>query len=394
MTLFAHLQNIPPDAVFGLQATYKSDPRKEKINLAIGVYQDENGKTPTLECVRLAEKMILEENICKEYLPIEGFHSYLEQVGLLTFGKHLWKSHSSSVFLAQTIGGTGALRIAGDFLRQIGKTEIHVPKPTWANHHGIFKAAGLRVSDYFYFDYKSNHLKFDEFYESLAKLPNESVILLHGVCHNPTGIDPSLEEWKRLSELFLQKSFIAFFDLAYLGFGDGINDDRKSIEIFIEKGVHTFVACSFSKNFGLYGERVGALCIFATSKNEADTVGSHIRKIIRESYSNPPIHGVQIVEKVLKDQDLRNLWESEVNAMRNRANHMRKQLLDQLALSSIEINQNAKGLFYFLGLTKEKSQRLIDEEALYLSSDGRINVTGLNHSNIEIVLKKIQKALL
>ncbi len=393
MSLFSHLKNVAPDTVFGLQATYRQDPRKDKINLAIGVYQNEEGLTPTMQAVNVAQERLLHENPCREYLPIDGYLPFLQQIGEVVLGKQLWDRLHGHMYVAQTIGGTGALAIGGQLLVQNGKKEIYIPRPTWANHKGVFSGCQMKTEEYFYYDFENKIFDFHKLYRSLETIPDKSVVLLHGVCHNPTGLDLSKEEWSKLCELFVEKSLFPFFDFAYQGFGRGLEEDREAIEIFASRNIPMFIATSYSKNFGLYGDRVGALFVLTASLEEKENVGSNIRKIIRENYSNPPMHGARIVSNILSDPSLTLMWKKELSKMRGRSSEMRQEFFRMLQEHSIQVPGHVMGLFCFLGLSEETTRVLREKEGLYLSFDGRMNVTGLNKRNIEKVVKKVVEVM-
>jgi len=395
MSFFDQVAQHPPDPIFGLQAAFRLDKRPTKVDLSVGVYKTEEGNTPIMGAVKKAEKAIFESEKSKEYLPPDGDKKFLEQVGVLTFGAEWWKKSSSRVHAAQTIGGTGGLRLGGDFLKQeIGDT-IYISDPTWPNHRGVFTRCGLKVIEYPYYDPVKRELDFAQFYNFLSKLPEKSIILLQTCCHNPTGADLNFEQWKKLSHLFFERNFFPFFDCAYQGFDRSMEEDVQPIRLFAESGHALFAALSYSKNFSLYGERVGALFSVASSEKIAENVASKIKNIIRQNYSNPPRHGAAIVSTILQTPDLRREWEKELGEMRTRINQMRKQFADALVSQATKNDfsflEDCIGLFSFCGLHKEQVARLIEEFGIYMTGDGRVNIAGLNQRNLDYVVQAIIK---
>jgi aspartate/tyrosine/aromatic aminotransferase len=395
MGLFDQLSLLPPDPILGLTAAFNADPRKTKVNLSVGLFKTEELKTPILKSVKRAEALLLEEQHSKEYLSIEGDRGYIQQVGALVFGQPFWSRSSEQIVGVQTVGGTSALKIGGDLLkREIGK-ELYISEPTWPNHRGVFSHCGMRVQNYPYYDIKKNALDLDQLYSFLADLSAGSIVVLQPSCHNPTGADPSLAEWRKLSALFLEKRLIPFFDFAYQGFDEGVEQDAKAIRLFVQEGHEMFVATSHSKNFGLYAERVGALFIVTHSKLAAEKTLSQIKVAIRTNYSNPPLHGASIVYKILSTPSLRKEWEEELTGMRERIIKMRGLFTEALVAGSrnkeFRFLKERKGLFSFCGLTESQVDRIRSEDAIYMTGDGRINVAGLNRDNLDYVVKSILK---
>jgi len=388
------IQAAPADAILGLNAAFREDPRAEKINLSVGVYQDEHGKTPTLECVRIAEQRLAEAVAVKSYLPIPGAPEYGEVVRELAFGVEHEVVQAGRVASAHTPGGTGALRVAGDFLKaNFPSLTLWVSDPTWPNHPNIFTAAGLPQKNYPYFDQATNSLDFEAMLAAIEEMPAGDAILLHGCCHNPTGIDPTVVEWNQIADTVYSRGLLPILDFAYQGFADGIDQDAAGLRAFARPGTELLVCSSFSKNFGLYRERVGALSIVCPAADQVVAVQSQMNRVIRCNYSNPPAHGAAIVNTVLRDAGLRATWEAEVATMRSRINGMRQQLVDSLAAQGVPGDYSfitrQRGMFSFSGLTKDHVNRLRDEHAIYIVGSGRINVAGLTPSNVQRVAEAI-----
>jgi len=329
MSIFDGVEPFPPDPIFGLGALVKKDDNPSKVDLTVGIYHNEELKAVTMRAVKEAEEKLLVKEKNKTYLPMAGKEDYLQVTKELVFGEDFVKDAGKRLFAAQSLGGTGALRVGGDFiLREITK-KVFVSSPTWPNHHGVFGACGAEVKSYPYYSEETHGLDFDRMLDCLSQAPERSVVVLHTCCHNPSGCDPSQDQWKELSTLFLKRKLIPFFDFAYLGFAKGIEEDPWPIRYFAEKGHELFVAASFSKNFGLYGERTG--CLLVLSKNETDDLSSVVKRVIRTNYSNPPRHGASLVALVLKDESLRKVWKEELDGMRGRIERMRTDLYEALA---------------------------------------------------------------
>ena len=384
----------PADAILGLTAAFREDSRPEKINLSVGVYQDESGQTPTLECVQVAEKRLAEAASAKSYLPIPGAPEYGEVVRRLAFGADHEVVQSGRAASAHTPGGTGALRVVGDFLKSnFPNLTLWMSDPTWPNHPNIFSAAGVPLKSYPYFDSSTNGLDFEAMLVAIEQIPSGDAILLHGCCHNPTGIDPTAAQWKQIADTVYDRGLLPILDFAYQGFADGIEQDAVGLREFARPGAELLVCSSFSKNFGLYRERVGALSIVCPSAENVAAVQSQLNRVIRCNYSNPPAHGAAIVNCVLRDEQLRTTWEAEVATMRSRINGMRQQLVEALAASGVPgdysfITQQ-RGMFSFSGLTKDQVETLREQHAIYIVGSGRINVAGLTPTNIERVAEAI-----
>jgi aspartate/tyrosine/aromatic aminotransferase len=396
--MLERIEAAPKDAILGLTETFKADPRPEKINLSVGVYQDENGKTPLLECVQEAERRLAAAPTTKSYLPISGLAEYCRAVAELAFGKDAEPLASRRVAWAQTPGGTGALRVAADFIHaNLPKTTVWMSEPTWPNHPQIFQAAGVPTKTYPYFNSKTNGLDFEGMLAGIAKMQAGDVVLLHGCCHNPTGIDPTPAQWKKIADAVYERGLLPLLDFAYQGFADGIEDDAAGLKAFIRPSAEMLICSSFSKNFSLYRERVGALFAVAPTAEVAQSVQTQIDKVIRANYSNPPGHGAEVVATILRDPQLRQQWEGEVATMRNRINDMRTELVkalkDRGVTGDYSFVQRQRGMFSFSGLTKHEVERLRDEFAIYVVGSGRINVAGLTPCNIDRVAECIGKVV-
>ena len=395
-TMFESAPLNPPDSIFGLIEQFKLDPNPEKINLSVGVYQDESGKTPLMGCVADAERILLEAKGTESYLPIDGLGAYNEAVANLILGEQL--ACSAHRRTAQTPGGTGALRVAGDVLHQVlGVDTIWMSNPTWANHPKVYSAAELQLRHYEYLDEQGTGLDFQRMLDSLSKAEPGQAILLHTVCHNPTGADLDPEQWLQLQELIRERQLIPIFDFAYQGFGTGITEDAFPIRSFAENGLEFLVCNSFSKNFGLYSERVGSVTAIAASEPAADAMLSQIKATIRTSYSNPPLHGAAIVKTVLCDETLRANWESELTGVRNRICDLRVQFVEKMKElvpeRDFEYIKRQRGMFSYSGLTKDQVDQLRTKYAIYTIGSGRINVAGINANNIDRICSAIKDVL-
>lgn len=391
MPFFDTIELLPDDPILSLPIAFAADSNPNKVNLGIGAYQDAEGKSFVLMTVKKAEEMLLKKNLSKEYLPIEGNGSYIKESLKLLFGDSD-RIHKGEVFAAQTIGGTGALRLGGEFLTQELTKTIFLSDPTWPNHRVLFSRAGFRLESYAYYDEQRHVIDFKRMTAAIGAMPAGSAILLHACCHNPTGIDPTPEQWQELSHLIKQQNLIPFFDIAYQGFGKGLKEDAYPIRLFANEGHEMVVASSYSKNFGLYGERVGVLTVFTHGQEATKRVASQIKQIIRGNYSNPPLHGSRIVATILQSPELKKEWEQELSNMRDRVNEMRIALIAGLAVKSskdFSFLQKQLGIFSFCGLNKDQVHRLRQEKGIYMPANGRINVAGLNSKNVDYVVESI-----
>ena len=385
--MFEAIQPAPRDAILGISESFKEDPNPKKINLSVGVYQDGSGKTPVLESVRKAGVLVLERQKSMSYLPIPGSPAYAAAVQQLMFGKGHEVEASGRAATSHTPGGTGALRVAADFIhQQIPKATVWLTQPTWPNHPQIFAAAGVPTKSFAYFDAKTNALAFEECIAAIQQIPAGDVVMLHGCCHNPTGIDPTPEQWKKLADTIYERGLLPFLDFAYQGFADGIEEDTAGLKALARPGAEMIVCSSFSKNFGLYCERVGALTVVAKDKTAAETVQSQVKVCIRSNYSNPPAHGAELVTTVLNDAELRKQWVQEVADMRGRINGMRELLVKTLKAKGVPGDYTfitrQRGMFSFSGLTPAQVEALKQKYSIYIVGSGRINVAGITEQNV------------
>ncbi|QDE31244.1 amino acid aminotransferase [Shewanella polaris] len=396
--IFSQVTLAPADPILGLTDAFKADTRPHKVNLGVGIYKDEAGQTPILSSVKKAEAILLETEKSKNYLGIEGVQAYNQAVQNLLFGPQSKIITDKRAVTAQAPGGTGALRVAAEFLvRNTGSTTIWVSNPTWANHKNIFETAGLTVKEYRYYKAETHDMDFDAMLADLSDANEGDVVLLHGCCHNPTGIDLSIEQWQQVGNICLTKSLLPLFDFAYQGFGAGIEEDAQGLRAVAAQVPEMLIANSFSKNFGLYNERIGAVTI--VGENQADAVKSfsQIKKTIRANYSNPPAHGGLIVSTILADDALRQEWEGELTQMRERIAEMRALFVESLKAEGVEQDfsfiSRQNGMFSFSGLNKSQVARLKDEFAIYIVGSGRISVAGLTKNNMPAVCKAIAQVL-
>lgn len=396
--MLERIEAAPKDAILGLTEAFRADDRKEKINLSVGVYQDATGKTPLLECVKEAERRLAASPTTKSYLPISGLADYCQAVAELAFGAGAEVIADKRLAAAQTPGGTGALRVAADFVHtSLPKATVWLSDPTWPNHPQIFAAAGVPTKTYAYFDAATNSLKLDAMLAAIKQMPAGDVILLHGCCHNPTGIDPTPAQWKQIADAVYAQGLLPLVDFAYQGFADGIEQDAAGLKAFLRPGAELLVCSSFSKNFSLYRERVGALFGVAADAKAAAAVQSQFDRVIRANYSNPPGHGAEIVATILRDGALRKQWEGEVATMRDRINSMRQALVAALKKHGVpgdySFIESQRGMFSFSGLTKDQVEALKKDHAIYAVGSGRINVAGLTPANVDRVAECIGKVV-
>ncbi|HVA85196.1 MAG TPA: amino acid aminotransferase [Candidatus Saccharimonadales bacterium] len=384
----------PADPILGLAEAFRSDPRPERVNLAVGVYVDDSGTTPILQTVRKAEDRILERSTSKTYRPIDGSLLYRNAVRDLVFGPDHEIVTSGRSATAQTPGGTGALRVGADFLIQTGASRtIWLSEPTWPNHPQLFGLAGFEVRSYPYLDGSGRRIDAGQLLATLRSAGRGDVVLLHGSCHNPSGVDPSRALWAQIGAVLVERDLLPFIDFAYQGFGDGLREDADWISGLVRPGSELLIASSFSKNFALYNERVGALTIVANDAGRAASALSHLKIAIRSNYSNPPAHGADIIETILGDTALRAAWEVELAGMRDRIHGNRNTFVDALQARGVpgdwEPLRRQRGMFALLGLTIEQVTRLRDLHAVYVVGRGRINVAGLTQSNLANVVEAL-----
>ncbi|MEQ8847129.1 amino acid aminotransferase [Botrimarina sp.] len=395
--MFQSIEAAPVDPILGLTDAFKADPNPEKINLGVGVYQDEHGVTPVLESVAEATRRVVATEKTKSYLPIPGAPEYAAAVQRLLFGEGSEAIAEGRAVTAHTPGGTGALRVAGDFLKQnLPGATLWLSDPTWANHPAIFAAAGVPTRSYPYFDPKTNGLAFEAMLDTLAGVPAGDAVLLHGCCHNPSGIDPTPDQWRRLADLLSERGVLPVLDFAYQGFGDGVEQDAAGLREFCRPGAELIVCSSFSKNFGLYRERVGAVTFVAADAETCGRVASQMKRVIRTNYSNPPAHGAALVSTILDDPELAGLWDAEVAAMRDRINGMRSLLVAKLAEHRAEGDfsfiRRQRGMFSFSGLTRPQVDFLREKRSIYIVGSGRINVAGIDPDNVDRLCQAIAEA--
>lgn len=397
--MFEKLEMAPPDPILGITEAFKKDPNPSKINLSIGVYCDENGKTPVLHSVKKAEERILAAEKTKNYVsPNSGAADYCAAVQTLVFGAGHEAVASKRCATAHTPGGTGALRVAADFIKFVKPdAKVWLSEPTWPNHPSIFQASNLTAGTYPYYDAAGKKLDFGALLDALKQVPAGDFVLLHGCCHNPTGMDPAAEEWKAIADVAAAQGWTPLFDFAYQGLADGLIEDARGLAPFVASGREMYVCSSFSKNFGLYNERVGALTIVAASEADAQKALSHLKRIIRTNYSNPPAHGSNIVTTILNDAALRAEWEGEVKTMRDRIAGMRKQFVDTLKAKGVAQDfsflTKQKGMFSFSGLTKAHVDALKEKYGIYIVGSGRINVAGMTPGNMDALCTAIADVL-
>jgi len=391
MSIFEEVTEYPPDQIYGLIQDFADEKNPNKVDLSIGVYKDETLQPACFDVVKQVERVLLEEEKAKAYFPIEGYNLFNKLTTDLFFGKG---PHQKSMFTAQAPGGSGALRVIGEFLYSLGFRNIALPVPTWSNHRLLFQNAGLHLHPYSYYNNSTGRLEIEETVEQLSMLPDKTAVLFHGCCHNPTGLDPTQEEWKILSQACKEHAVFPVFDVAYLGLGDGIEEDRFSVQQFLQDGHEMLVACSYSKNFGLYGERTGAVIAVAEREDRAEALKSSVKRVIRGMYSSPPRHGALIVAKILEEAKLSEDWKEEMARMRQRMSLVRstfsKQLSERLGVDFTYLDQR-RGMFIKIGLEEDMVMKLRKEYAIYMPSSGRINICGINDSNIEYVLDAISK---
>ena len=389
----ASVPMAPADPILGVTDAFVADTSPKKVNLGVGVYTDDNGKIPLLECVRHAESERLKSAPARGYLPIDGLAAYDLAVQELVFA-----SQQNNIVTVQALGGTGGLKIGADFLKHINPAaEVWISEPSWENHRQLFEAAGFKVNSYRYYDPTTRGLDVTGMLQSLNAMPAGSVVVLHACCHNPTGVDLTQEHWKKVLEVVQSRGIVPFLDLAYQGFADGLDADAHAARLFAAAMSPVFLSSSFSKSFSLYGERVGALSVVTGSPEEAKRVLSQVKRIVRTNYSNPPTHGCQIVATVLGNPQLRSLWDRELGEMRERIKTMRKRLVDSIhsraSNADFSFVLKQRGMFSYSGLTKAQVQRLREESSIYTIETGRICVAALTSKNVDYVADAIAKVI-
>ena len=397
-SLLSAVPLAPKDPILGVTEAFVADTNPKKVNLGVGVYYDENGKVPLLECVRQAEKLHLEKGSPHAYLPIDGLQAYDRAVMQLVFGPDSAAIGENRVVTVQALGGTGGLKVGADFLKRISPAaKVWISEPSWENHRALFEGAGFAVNAYPYYDPATRGVNFPAMLAALQALPAGEIVVLHACCHNPTGADLDSGQWQKVLEVVRARSLLPFLDIAYQGFGDGIDADGWPVRLFAGGYAPVFVASSYSKSFSLYGERIGALSVVAQQAGEAARVLSQLKRTIRANYSNPPTLGGQIVATVLSAPELRSLWERELAGMRERIKTLRKQLVDGIhrrvpgADFSFVLRQ--RGMFSYSGLTKAQVARLRQEFSIYAIDTGRICVAALSAKNIDYVADAIAQVI-
>jgi aromatic-amino-acid transaminase len=396
MSLFSTVELAPRDPILGMTEAFNADPNPAKVNLGVGVYFDENGKLPILQCVRAAEKQMADAPKPRGYLPIDGIAAYDRAVQELVFGADSAALRAGRVATVQTLGGTGGLKVGADFLQRLNpKAQVLISDPSWENHRALFMQAGFDVQAYPYYDAATHGVRFEAMLAALNVAAAGTVVVLHACCHNPTGADLDPTQWAQVVQAVKARGLVPFLDMAYQGFGDGIAEDGAVVQQFLAAGLDFLVATSFSKSFSLYGERVGGLSVVCESKDEASRVLSRLKVLIRGNYSNPPTHGAQVVATVLTTPALRKQWEDELSGMRQRIKRMREALVQRLAEAGVKQDMDfilkQKGMFSYSGLSAAQMQRLRSEFGVYGIDSGRICVAALNERNLGPVAAAIAK---
>ncbi|MCC7327617.1 MAG: aspartate/tyrosine/aromatic aminotransferase [Burkholderiales bacterium] len=397
-SLLSVVELAPRDPILGVTEAFVADKNPKKVNLGVGVYNDDHGKLPVLDCVERAEHAMLGKSTPRGYLPIDGIPAYDSAVRKLLFGADSEIVASGRAVTVQALGGTGALKVGADFLRRFAPgAQVWISDPSWENHRALFEAAGFTVNYYGYYDETSHGLDFDAMIASLEKIPAGGIVVLHACCHNPTGVDPDPSQWGRILEVVRKRGLVPFLDIAYQGFADGIEADGEVVRRFAATPGPLLVSSSFSKSFSLYGERVGALSIVANDRDEAARVLSQVKRIVRTNYSTPPTHGGTIVAQVLGTPELRALWEAELATMRDRIKRMRAELVERLHQRlpdhDFRYMLAQRGMFSYSGLNQAQVRRLRDEFSIYAVDTGRICVAALNSRNIDYVADAIATVL-
>jgi aromatic-amino-acid transaminase len=388
----------PKDPILGVNEAFNADPNPGKVNLGVGVYVNEEGKIPVLECVKRAEIAMAEKSAPRGYLPIDGIAAYDKATQSLVFGADSDIVKNSRAVTVQALGGTGALRVGADLLKLISpNSAVYISNPSWENHRALFSASGFEVRDYTYYHAATRSLDFPGFLAAIKAMPAGAIVVLHACCHNPTGVDPTMDHWKEIATAVRAGGLIPFLDMAYQGFGDGVTEDGAVVKLFAETPGPIFVSSSFSKSFSLYGERIGALSVVATDEAEAARVLSQLKRVIRANYSNPPTHGGALVAAALTDPQARAMWEKELGEMRNRIKSMRKMLYEALKklapTANFENILTQRGMFSYSGLSKDQVHRLRSEFGVYALDSGRICVAALNQRNVNYVAESIAKVM-
>ena len=398
ISVLAGVEMAPRDPILGITEAFNTDSNTNKVNLGVGVYYDDTGKIPLLECVRRAERQLLEKSPPRGYLPIDGLPEYDRAVQTLVFGEASVARKENRIVTVQALGGTGGLKVGADFLRLVdGKAEVWISNPSWENHRALFENAGFVVRNYPYYDAATHGVDFAGMLASLKAMPSGAIVVLHACCHNPTGVDLTTAQWGEVINAVKAGGLVPFLDIAYQGFGDGVDADAAPVRRFAEAGVPMFVSNSFSKSFSLYGERIGALSVVAASSEEAARVLSQLKRLVRTNYSNPPTHGGKIVASVLTTPELLSMWQQELGQMRNRILTTREQLVEKVQArahgAALGFVVKQRGMFSYSGLSKEAVGRLRQEYSIYALDSGRICVAAINSRNIGYVADAIARVI-
>ena len=397
--MFKHLKAVPGDPLLALIVAHQQDPSPKKIDLGVGVYKDDQGRTPILESVKKAEARMVEQEETKSYLGVYGAADFAPLIQNLLLGQDSDILKQGRIASTQTPGGTGALKVAADFISaNLEGARLFVSDPTWGNHTSIFNSAGVEVIEYPYYDPETNDVRFDDMMAFLeAEMKQGDVLLLHACCHNPTGVDLKLEHWHRLTDFVNERGVLPLVDAAYQGFGDGLDEDMAGLRHMAERVSSMLIANSFSKNFGIYRDRCGGLSVIAETAEEATNAFSIIGQAIRANYSMPPAHGATVVFTIMNDPELRAQWEQEVTDMRNRINGLRTKLVQKLAASGVSKDfsfiEKQRGMFSYSGLTLEQVRTLRSEYSIYIADTGRMSVAGISDDNIDYLCESIAKVV-
>ena len=397
-TLLSHVELAPRDPILGITEAFNQDPNSRKVNLGVGVYTDENGKVPLLECVRQAEAQLAAIPSPRSYLPIDGLVAYDRQVQQLVFGADSPVIAEGRAVTVQALGGTGGLRIGADFLARFSAdSEIWISDPSWENHRALFEAAGFTVRNYPYYDPATHGVNFQALLDAFRGAPAGTVVVLHACCHNPSGVDLSSAQWDEIIKVVAERDLTPFLDMAYQGFSESIEQDGSIVRRFAATGRPLLVSNSFSKSFSLYGERVGAFSLVTATRDDAQRALSQLKRIVRTNYSNPPAHGAQIVASVLSNPDLRALWEQELGGMRDRIKRMRTLFVEKLRAKAPDHDfsfvARQTGMFSYSGLTRAQVERLRSEFSVYAVDTGRICVAAMNEKNLDAVVDAVAAVL-
>ncbi|MDX1536631.1 amino acid aminotransferase [Arsukibacterium sp.] len=396
--MFSQLQTVATDPILGLMAEYKADPNPNKVDLGVGVYKDEQGHTAVLKCVKQAEALRLKLEDSKTYIGMAGDLTFNSHIEKLAFGPAHQVLLANRVTTAHTPGGTGALRVAAEFIKRANPdATIWVTTPTWANHISLFQAAGLKVKEYAYYDYDTKGLQSEQMFADLNNVAAGDVVLVHACCHNPSGMDLNFEQWQRFTAIAKERGFTPLVDMAYQGFGAGLDEDAAGLRYLADNVPELLLCSSCSKNFGLYRERIGAVSIVAENSKVAEIARVNLLSVVRSIYSMPPAHGAIIVSHILDSKELTALWHQELADMRNRINDYRQLIIDKLAAEGVTDDfsfiSRQHGMFSFLGISKAQIERLKAEFSIYMVGSSRISISGLNHSNIDYFAKSVATVL-